>query len=89
MDVAPAAHRGRKGRARTHENVAATVHRRLLPTAVVLHADGAEAQKWLGQKNEALSFMQTVDGLPAAYVCQNYTCQAPVTDPADLEKLLG
>lgn len=64
------------------------VHGRLLPHAVLLHADGAEAQKWLGGKNEALAAMTTLDGKPAAYVCQNYACQAPVSDPAALEKLL-
>jgi uncharacterized protein YyaL (SSP411 family) len=32
--------------------------------------------------------MQPVNGQAAAYVCQNYTCQKPVTDPAALEKLL-
>jgi uncharacterized protein YyaL (SSP411 family) len=30
----------------------------------------------------------TVDGHPAAYVCQNFTCQLPATDPADLRKQL-
>jgi len=28
------------------------------------------------------------DGKALAYVCQNFTCQAPTTDPAALEQLL-
>ena len=30
----------------------------------------------------------TVDGKPAAYVCENFTCQTPVTDPETLRKEL-
>ena len=30
----------------------------------------------------------TVDGRPTAYVCENFTCQAPVTDPQALAELL-
>jgi uncharacterized protein YyaL (SSP411 family) len=31
----------------------------------------------------------TVDGRPAAYVCENFTCQLPVTDPAALARELA
>jgi uncharacterized protein YyaL (SSP411 family) len=51
--------------------------------------DGGAGQAWLGSKNEALAAMQPVDGKPAAYVCQNYTCQAPVTTGEALQKLLA
>jgi uncharacterized protein YyaL (SSP411 family) len=30
----------------------------------------------------------TVEGQPAAYVCERFTCQQPVTDPASLSNLL-
>lgn len=68
--------------------LAAAVRKRFLPTAVLLHADGGEAQQWLAKHNEAVGSMQPVNGQPAAYVCQNFTCQAPVTTVAALEKLL-
>jgi len=67
----------------------AEVHRHFLPNKIVLLADGAEGQKYLGEKNEALRAMSMVDGKPAAYVCENFTCKAPVTDPKVLRDLLA
>jgi uncharacterized protein len=51
-------------------------------------ADGSDGQKYLGEKNEAIRAMSIVDGKPAAYVCENFTCKAPVTNTKELAKLL-
>jgi hypothetical protein len=64
------------------------VHRRFLPRTVVLLADGAQGQKYLGEKNEAIRAMTPVEGKSAAYVCENFTCKAPVTNPKQLAELL-
>ena len=67
----------------------AEVHRHFLPNKILLLADGADGQKYLGEKNEALRSMSVLNGKPAAYVCENFACQAPVIDPDDLRKLLA
>jgi hypothetical protein len=65
------------------------VHHHFLPNTIVLLADGAEGQKFLGGKNEAIRAMSPVDGKAAVYVCENFTCKAPVTDPKQLARLLA
>ena len=67
----------------------AEVRRHFLPNTIVLLADGAEGQKYLGQKLEVIGQMSTIKGKAAAYVCENFTCKAPVTDPKDLAQLLS
>ena len=58
----------------------ATVHSHWLPNTVVA---------WGNADVELLSDRPLVDGRPAAYVCENFACQRPVTDPADLTALLA
>ncbi|MEY2531633.1 MAG: hypothetical protein QOI96_1718 [Verrucomicrobiota bacterium] len=67
----------------------AEVHRHFAPNQVLLLADGGDGQKYLGEKNEAVRAMSMVNGQPAAYVCENFTCKAPVTDVNILGELLG
>jgi uncharacterized protein YyaL (SSP411 family) len=64
------------------------VNRHFLPKTVLFLADGSEGQRYLGEKNEAIRAMSPIDGKPAAYVCENFTCKAPVTDPKQLAELL-
>lgn len=66
-----------------------TVHEHFLPYAVVLHADGGDAQKYHATHNEAIAGMKPVNGSAAAYVCEGQTCQAPVTTADALKKLLN
>jgi uncharacterized protein YyaL (SSP411 family) len=64
------------------------VHQHFLPNKILMLADNGDGQKYLGENNEAIRAMGPVDGKPAAYVCENFTCKAPVTDPKALAKLL-
>jgi uncharacterized protein YyaL (SSP411 family) len=66
----------------------AEVHRHFLPNKILLLAD-ENSQKYLGENNEAIRAMSMVAGKPAAYVCENFTCKAPVTDPQALDALLS
>jgi uncharacterized protein len=64
------------------------VYRHFLPTTILLLADGGEGQKYLGERNEAIHAMSMINGKPTAYVCENFTCKAPVTEAKALSKLL-
>ena len=75
----------------THETHALLkeVHRHFIPNKILILADGGEGQKYLGENNEAIRAMSPLDGKPAAYICENFTCKAPVTDPKALGALLA
>jgi uncharacterized protein YyaL (SSP411 family) len=62
--------------------LARTVRKRLRPHVVLAGGAGD------GNGVPLLAGRTPVDGHAAAYVCEHFACQAPVTDPADLAKLL-
>ena len=66
----------------------AEVHRHFIPNKILILVDGGESQKYFEEKLEALRGMKPVEGKAAAYVCENFTCQAPVNSPEALRNLL-
>jgi uncharacterized protein YyaL (SSP411 family) len=66
----------------------AVVHRSLGPRRLVLAADGAAGQSWLGERAPWLAEMKPLGGQATAYVCEEYACNAPTSDPAELHKQL-
>jgi len=69
--------------------IAAVLHERNGPRRALLAADGGEGQRWLAARAPWLAGMRPIDGRATAYVCEEFTCRAPVTDPAQLRALLG
>jgi uncharacterized protein YyaL (SSP411 family) len=65
------------------------IHQHFLPNKILIVADGGQGQKFFAEKNEAMGAMAPVNGKPAAYVCENFTCKAPVTDIKALNALLS
>ncbi len=55
---------------------------------VILAACGDTDQQWLAERAPWLAEMQPRDGHATAYVCEEFACQAPVTDAVALERLL-
>jgi uncharacterized protein YyaL (SSP411 family) len=52
------------------------------PNTVVARSEGGEEQVAL------LAGKGLVEGRPAVYVCESFACQAPVTDPSQLNRRL-
>jgi uncharacterized protein YyaL (SSP411 family) len=73
---------GRPADERTRELHEAALHA-APPGAVLALGDGVAAAVPL------LAGRGLVDGAPAAYVCRQFTCQAPVTTPQQLRELLA
>jgi len=62
----------------------AGIHRRFLPNKILMLADGGPEQAMLESHFAFLGSIKPADGITTATICQNHTCQLPVTDPAAL-----
>jgi uncharacterized protein YyaL (SSP411 family) len=65
------------------------LQRHFIPNKIVLLAPGGETQAWLGQRLEFLRTVSPLEGKGAAYVCEDFVCKLPTSDPAKLRELLA
>jgi hypothetical protein len=59
------------------------------PGRLVLLADGGENQAYLSEKLPFLESVSAIDDQAAAYVCTDFICKIPVTDPQSLQQQLA
>jgi len=64
------------------------VWERFLPNRVLLLADGAAGQKQLAHWVPSLATVTRKQGHATAYICENYICNLPTTDPQMVAGLL-
>jgi uncharacterized protein YyaL (SSP411 family) len=64
------------------------LHARFVPSRVVLLVDSPEARQALAAGIPSIQSMDPLAGLARAYVCRNYTCLLPVTEPAQFAELI-
>ncbi|HHU76306.1 MAG TPA: thioredoxin domain-containing protein [Firmicutes bacterium] len=80
------------GKAPGDSNVLAllrNIQKRFLPRKVFLfYNPGQETGRELAKISPLIKDKGLVDGKPAVYICENFSCQAPLTSPEDLEKYL-
>jgi hypothetical protein len=64
------------------------ITRRYHPNKIVLLADGNEGQEFLSERLPFMASMAPVEKKATAYVCENYACNLPITDPAQFRAIL-
>jgi uncharacterized protein YyaL (SSP411 family) len=64
------------------------VHRRFIPYRVVIAADGSGTHRRLSESLRVLQSMRPLDGKVTAYICEDYTCKYPTSDPVKVGELL-
>jgi uncharacterized protein len=68
--------------------LAAVLHERIGPRRTLMAVGPAGPDPWLAQRAPWIVAMKLIDGHATAFVCEEFTCHAPVTDPAELRRLL-
>jgi uncharacterized protein YyaL (SSP411 family) len=65
------------------------VNEQYLPNKILFLVNGSGLREELAQWLPFVAEMQQLQGKPTAYVCENYTCKLPSSDPQQVAKLLS
>jgi uncharacterized protein YyaL (SSP411 family) len=64
------------------------VWQRYIPNRVLILVDGAQRQRQLAEWVPSLATVRRKQGRATAYICENYICNLPTTDPQVVARLL-
>src|SRR5260370_12963158 len=64
------------------------INKRYQPNEILIIADGGPGQAYFTQKIEFFKDVHPIADKATAYVCQNFVCQLPTSDPAVVARLL-
>jgi uncharacterized protein YyaL (SSP411 family) len=65
------------------------LHEKIGPRRTLIGIRSDEDRTWLSARAPWLAEMKEVDRRATAYVCEHFTCQAPVGDASALRELIG
>jgi hypothetical protein len=65
-----------------------TFYSRFVPNRIVLLVNSEATRRGLAAGIPTIASMQKLDGRASVYVCHNYTCQLPVSEPAKFAELI-
>ena len=65
------------------------LHERLGPKRTLLAVTSEDDRDWWAKRAPWLAEMRPSGGRATAFVCEEWTCRAPVTDPGELRGILG
>ncbi|HEX2855705.1 MAG TPA: thioredoxin domain-containing protein [Opitutaceae bacterium] len=69
--------------------LSAVLHEQLGPRRTLLAVEGGAGQEWLARRAPWLAEMRPEGGRATAYVCEEFTCQAPVQEANELRRILS